>query len=323
MKADVVIVGCGLAGLVAGIEARSQGGSALILDKLPPPERWNAVTMLPGGVGNDTWRSGGGGLARFAGDTLVEHLVDGPGELQSGKDPVDVLLDRHMRLGWDSVDTALLRTYCSRVFNDCCWLRDEVKMPYDDTGRTVKGLGIGLFRTLHDVAKARGVQFSFDTCAERLLTDDDGRICGIGAKRGNETFDVDAGAVILATGGFQGDRDLLQQHAGATIAHDVHMVGSPENTGDGHRMAGAVGAQLRHMSVVHIRTTDFFFGQGPSRYLMHIYPMGLYFNRNFERFVDEGVADSDTIANAIAFQPGSVAGLVFDEKARAKYPNEF
>ena len=129
--------------------------------------------------------------------------------------------------------------------------------------------------------------------------------------------------MVLATGGFQGDRALLREHAGTVIADDVAMVGSPENTGDGHRMAQALGAQLRHLGVVHIRTTDFFFGQGPSRYLLHIYPMGIYFNKRFERFVDEGVADSDTIANAIALQPGSVATLVFDDKARQRHAQEF
>ena len=49
MKVDLVIVGAGLGGLVAGIEARQQGATALVLEKLPPPEEWNAVTQLPGG----------------------------------------------------------------------------------------------------------------------------------------------------------------------------------------------------------------------------------------------------------------------------------
>ena len=229
-----------------------------------------------------------------------------------------MLLARHQRLGWDSVDTALLRSYCQRIFDDCCWLRDELKMPYDATGRTVKGLGIGLFKTLYQRAIERGVQFSFETSAQSLVTDSAGRITGLRATRGGAPLEIETPAVVLATGGFQGDRALLREHAGTVIADDVAMVGSPENTGDGHRMAQALGAQLRHLGVVHIRTTDFFFGQGPSRYLLHIYPMGIYFNKRFERFVDEGVADSDTIANAIALQPGSVATLVFDDKARQR-----
>lgn len=344
MKADIVILGAGLAGLVAAIEARAQGADALVLDRLPPPEQWNAVSLLPGGIGNDTFRSGGGGLARFAGDALVEHLLEGPGELGAGRDPIDILIERHMRLGWGEVDTTLLRTYCSRVFDDCCWLRDELKMPYDASGRTVKGLGIGLFRRLYEAALERGVRVQFHTRARGLLTDAAGKVCGVRAigtggaatgyannNPGGDTaagnaageYEIECAAVILATGGFQGSRELLMAHVGPTLAQDIAMVGSPDNTGDGLLMAQSLGAKTRHLSVCHIRTTDIYFGQGPSRYLMHIYPMGIYFNRRFERFVDEGVADSDTVANAIAFQPGSSASLVFDDKARAKYAKEY
>jgi succinate dehydrogenase/fumarate reductase flavoprotein subunit len=324
MKTKVVVVGAGLAGLVAAIEARAGGADALVIDRLPPPSKWNAVTQLPGGIGNDTWRSGGGGLARFAGDVLVEHLLDGPGELESGRDPVDVLIDRHRRLGWDEIDEELLRTYCSRVFDDCCWLRDEIRMPYDATGRTVAGMGIGLSKRLFDAAEERGVQMRFQIRARRLLTRADGSVRGIAVtdEEGREE-EIEAGAVVLACGGFQGSREMLMQHVGKTLTQDIAMVGNPENTGDGIEMALQLGAKTRHLSVVHIRTTDIYFGNGPSRFLLHTYPMGIYFNANYERFIDEGVADSDTIANAIAFQPGASAGLLFDDKARAKYPNEY
>lgn len=328
MKSDVLVLGAGLAGLVAAIEARAHGADALVIDRLPPPGQWNAVTQLPGGIGNDTFRSGGGGLARFAGDALVEHLLDGPGEPNAGRDPIDILIERHVRLGWGEVDTTLLRTYCERVFEDCCWLRDELKMPYDENGRTVKGLGIGLSRRLFAAAEERGVRMKFHTRASGLITGANGGARGVRAtvtgKAGElETLDIEAGAVVLATGGFQGSRELLMKHVGATLTQEVTMVGSPENTGDGMLMAQALGAATRHLGVCHIRTTDIYFGQGPSRYLLHIYPMGIYFNRRFERFIDEGVADSDTIANAIALQPGASAGLVFDDKARARYAKEY
>jgi succinate dehydrogenase/fumarate reductase flavoprotein subunit len=110
---------------------------------------------------------------------------------------------------------------------------------------------------------------------------------------------------------------------GPEIAQRIQTVGSPDNTGDGHLMAQAVGAQMRNLNVCHVRTTDIYFGQGPSRHMLHIYRMGVYFNERFERFVDEGVSDSDTIANSIARQPGSQAGLVFDETARSMYPAEY
>lgn len=39
--------------------------------------------------------------------------------------------------------------------------------------------------------------------------------------------------------------------------------------------------------------------------------------------MDEGAADSDTIANATACQPGHAAALIFDDKARKEYPEEY
>ena len=323
LTTDIAIIGAGLAGLVAAIEARAHGAEALVVDKLPDPECWNAVTQLPGAVGNDTWRSLGGGLARFASDALVEHLPGGQDELAAGRDPVDVLIDRHMERSWGEADSVLMRTYCHRIFDDCCWLRDDIGLPYDRTGRVVAGLGIGLFKWLHKTAIERGVRMLFGTRAESLVIDGSGAVTGLRASRNDETFLINAGGVILATGGFEGNREMLMKYAGRVLSEDVIMVGSPDNTGDGHRMALEAGAQIRHLEVCHIRTTDLYFGQGPSRYLLHIYPMGIYFNRNFERFIDEGVADSDTIANAIALQPGSSAGLIFDDKARQRYPEEY
>jgi succinate dehydrogenase/fumarate reductase flavoprotein subunit len=323
LKADVAIVGAGLAGLVAAIEARAQCADVLVLDKLSSPESWNAVTQLPGGIGNDTWRSGGGGLARFANDVLVQHLAGGSGELGAGRDPVEILFDRHKERGWGEVSEALLRTYCNRIFADCCWLRDEVGLPYDARGRSVKDLGIGLFKWLHKTAIERGVQIMFSTRAQSLLIDRHGAVVGLCVSRNGAAVEIETGDVILTTGGFQGSRDMLLQHARRMVSNDIPIVGSPDNTGDGHRMAIEAGAVMRHTDVFHIRTTDVYFGPGPSRYLSHIYPMGIYFNRDFERFVDEGVADSDTIANAIALQPGSAATLVFDDKARRSHPDEY
>ncbi len=236
---------------------------------------------------------------------------------------MDILTERHVECGWGEVDAALLRTYCTRVFDDCCWLRDEVGLPYDAMGRTVEGLAIGLLKWLHKTTAERGVWMMFLSPTQSLLIDSSGAVTGLRASRDGESFLIEAGGVILATGGFQGNRHMLMEHAGQRLGQDVVMVGSPDNTGNGHLMALEAGAAMRHLKTCHIRTTDVFFGNGPSRYLMHIYPMGIYFNRNFERFIDEGVADSDTIANAIALQPGSSAGLIFDDKARGLHPEEY
>jgi tricarballylate dehydrogenase len=162
----------------------------------------------------------------------------------------------------------------------------------------------------------------FQTKGLRLLLER-GAVRGARARKEQGEFDFRARAVILATGSFQGNQEMMIKYVGPEIAYLPLLIGSPHNTGDGLEMAMEAGAQLVNLTVCHIRTTDKFLSVGPSRHLMNIYPMGLYINQNCQRFVDEGTADSDTIANAIAYQPGAEAALIFDEKARAQYPDEF
>jgi len=116
---------------------------------------------------------------------------------------------------------------------------------------------------------------------------------------------------------------MMLKYVGPDITYLPLMTGSADNTGDGHMMAAELGAQLINLSVCHIRTTDRLLGTGPSRHLANLYHLGIYLNRYCQRFIDEGIADSDTIANAIVYQPGNEAALIFDDKARAKYPEEF
>ena len=76
MRADVIIVGAGLAGLVAAIEARAHQASVLLVEKLPPPEQWNVVVSSTAPVSSPA------SAIRFRGARWVEC---GPGTLRTLK----------------------------------------------------------------------------------------------------------------------------------------------------------------------------------------------------------------------------------------------
>ena len=196
-----------------------------------------------------------------------------------------------------------------------------MSLPYE--GRFVKGSGPGLWSFLYGVAKGRGVNILFETKAVKLLSDDIGVITGVRARTAEEVIDFRANTVVVATGGFEGNQEMMIKYVGPEITYGTVLTGCPTNTGDGHLMALAAGAQLINMNVCHIRTTDKFWDIGPTRELRHIYHTGIFINRDCKRFVDEGAADSDTIANATVCQPGHTAALIFDDKARKKYPEEY
>ena len=303
---DVLILGAGLAGLTAAVEAASWGAKVTVLDKMEPMMGKKIDKLrAPGGRANDTYRAGGGGLHRFS--------------LES---PIDDLLSRHQESGWGRVESELLRAYLERVDKDCRWLRDDLKMPYQNKGYQVLGKGPAICPFFYNICEQRGVRLVFETKAVKLLAEGPK---AIGARVRNKDGECDfkAGAVILATGSFTGNQEMMLKYVGPDITYLPLITGSTYNTGDGHIMAAELGAQLNNLTVCHIRTTDKLLGDGPSRHLRNLYHLGIYLNSNCRRFVDEGVADSDTIANAIVYQPGNEAALIFDDKARALYPEEY
>ncbi len=303
-KQDILVLGAGLAGLAAAAEAASRGARVTVLEKLGPMSGHRREEIYESGEPfNDTSRAGGGGLNRFA-----------------LREPVDQILKRHVERGWERVDAELIRTYLERVDKDCRWLRDDLKLPFD--GERVKGRGSALCPFFYKICEQRGVRLLFHHKALKLLVEG-ATVTGVRIRRDKQDIDFRAKAVIIATGSFQGNEEMMTKYVGPEITYLKLYTGSRYNTGDGILMAQEIGAQLLNLTVCHIRTTDKFFGEGPSRFMTHIYPEGIYLNQNCQRFIDEGVADSDTIANAIVYQPGSNAALVFDEKARAKYPSEY
>lgn len=296
-KQDVVIIGAGIAGLVAAIEGAVTGTKVTVLDKLGPMEGL-------GRVGNETNRAGGSALARSSLETSIEEQ-----------------LSRHVKRGWGRIDPELIRTYLERVVESCKWLGDDVGLPFE--GSQVKGRGPAICPFLYQVVERRGVSIQFKTKALKLLTNESGMVTGVRTRSVNGLTDFEARAVVLATGGFEGNQEMMLKYVGPEITYGTVLTGCPTNTGDGHLMASEIGAQLINLSTCHLRTTDKFFGVGPSRPLRDIYPRGIYINKDCNRFLDEGTADSDTIANAIVYQPENKAALIFDEKVRAMYPEQY
>ncbi len=309
-RQDVLILGAGLAGLTAAVEAASHGAKVAVLDKMEPMiGRKIRKLYAPGGRANDTYRAGGGGLNRFS--------LEGP---------IDELLQRHQGRGAGRVDTVLLRAYFERIDKDCRWLRDDLHMPYHDKkgvhrGR-VLGKGPAICSFFYKLCEERGVRLFFRTKALKLLTAGP-KVIGVRARNKDGEFDWSAMTIVLATGSFTGNHEMMLKYVGPDIAYLPLITGSTHNTGDGLIMAAELGARLDNLTVCHIRTTDKLLGEGPSRGLLNLYHAGVYVNRNGERFLDEGVSDSDTIGNAIACQPGHEAALIFDDKARAMYREEY
>jgi len=79
-----------MAGLTAAIESAAKGADVTVLDKLKEDLVYSGVrSTSPYGSGNETSRSGGGGLDRFSEELPAEDLVK-----------------RHTSKGWNRIEPA-------------------------------------------------------------------------------------------------------------------------------------------------------------------------------------------------------------------------
>jgi len=150
-----------------------------------------------------------------------------------------------------------------------------------------RGGGPILARELLQAAKKRGVRFLYDCTAKSLLAEN-GRITGLKVARNNAEEILSADAVILASGGFQANGEMMRQHFGPR-AEQMRLIspGTLFNSGDGIRMAIELGAtgtgdwNGMHAEPVDARSKN-------SAPVVLVYPYGVVVDRNGRRFFDEG-----------------------------------
>jgi tricarballylate dehydrogenase len=194
------------------------------------------------------------------------------------------------------------------------------------------GGGPGLVQSLFDGAAKAGVRLVYQARARELILDS-GRVAGVRATlRGGEVLDVEAGAVVLASGGFESNAEMRTRYLGP--GWDLAKVrGTRHNMGDGIRMALDAGAEpFGNWSGCHAvgwdmnapPYGDLAVGDG---FQKHSYPFGIMVNAAGERFLDEG-ADFRNYTYAkygreILAQPGQFAWQIFDAKVTHLLRDEY
>jgi tricarballylate dehydrogenase len=180
------------------------------------------------------------------------------------------------------------------------------------------GGGRAIVERLGTAAKAAGVTIRFESAATRLILSS-GKISGIELRSGNGTTFSEADALVLATGGFQGDAAMMQQHFGPCAATlKLISPGTRFDTGDGIRMAQEQGAQTSgDWNGMHIEPVDPR-SDHPAPVVL-VYPYGIVVDQDGHRFFDEGgglVHETwETFARDVHFsRRGSVAYAILDSR---------
>jgi len=279
----VVIAGGGLAGLTAALRATELGARVTLLEK----------GDLPGG--SFVYSSG-----------YVWSYVDLP----------------TYRREAPGGDVTLQRLILKRLESCLTWLEDEGgALLTRETGNPLTfGARFDPERTVSALVgrvEASGGEVLTDTAFDSLLDDGSGRVTGVLARSSKGKKEHDADAVILASGGFAGDPELVGRYI---IGGPGRMLvrAHPRSTGGGFRAA-------RRMGALASAGLDEFYGRNlpappaefpPERFVEVSQLYGRYavaINADGERYTDEGADWSETaLTRATAHQPGLCAWYVLD-----------
>ena len=297
---DVVVLGAGMAGHVAALAAAEAGASVLLLEKGPSYGGTSALS--------------GGGMV-FAGTDL---------QAAAGvEDDAEALRDEIWRVGRRRSDPEIVDVYVRHQLETYEWLRDRgLEFFYDPAPhvRRVHAVTPGpALDLLHgQVDEHPSITYRAETRAERLVRAESGAVAGVVVHdhSGRPTVGAARG-VVLTTGGFARDDELLTTFAPQWLG--AARMGGEHNTGDGLRMAMALGAGLVDMAEIeasfgasirhypdlspHPETTE--------RLLFPNLAGAIMVNLEARRFTDESV-NYKILASLCAAQTKGVAIQVFD-----------
>jgi tricarballylate dehydrogenase len=181
------------------------------------------------------------------------------------------------------------------------------------------GGGRAIIDRLADAAGKSGVKLRYESPAIRLRMGEGG-VSGVEVRSsGWEVTVLDADAVILASGGFQGDGTMMRKHFGPA-ADTLKLIspGTRFDTGDGIRMAMDQGASISgDWNGMHIEPIDP--RSQHSAPVVLVYPYGIVVDQDGRRFFDEGrglVHESwEAFARDIHFaRPNSIAYAILDSR---------
>jgi tricarballylate dehydrogenase len=310
MEYDLVVIGCGAAGLAAAVAYADATG---------PDAR---IAVLERAA-----REGRGGATRWtsswfritANRQLDPCFIETMDRISGGRADLEYcrVLAREVPATFDFLDRHAVP-----------WIYFEQPFANRNTGG---GLGMparGGVTLVDALAGAidglPNAMIHYQTEAVALSTNSDGRVTGVHVRDPAGKRHLEAHAVVIACGGFEGAPDLLRQHIGPRgVELPLIAPTLANNRGDGIRLAQAIGADLAGQF-------DMFHGEPIDRRsskpdaVIYAYPFGILVNRAAQRFFDEGADSFDATFEQLGYEIWAhqqQEAYFIAEKAILSWPN--
>ena len=347
VDADVVVVGAGGAGMTAAITAAAEGKNVVILES-QSMVGGNSVRATGGMNAGKTVYQDENEFGESAGvektlKTAAEKYADNETITALAKtvseqwaayqanptgyfDSVE-LMELDTMIGGKGInDPELVETLCANSADAIDWLDEHgitlhnvssfggasvkrIHRPVNAEGKTVS-VGSYMIPLLQENCEKAGVKMMLDTTATEILTDANGAAVGVKATGASgETVTVNAKAVVLASGGFGANLDMVVKYK--PELKGFMTTNAPGIQGQGIEMAQAIGAATVDMDQIQIHPTV----EANTAALITEGLRGdgaVLINAEGKRFIDE-VGTRDVVSAAEIAQTGSYSWLVVDQ----------
>ena len=307
IETDVIVIAAGASGLAAAVAAAQCGAKVVSFEK-------GATT---GGTGNM-------GMGPFGVESRLQKLKQ-----------VGLTRDEAFRIFMEythwRVDAQLVRAYLDKSATTIAWLESlgvEFVEPATyfpggqltwhlvkpATGHPGPMSSATMMKVLTDRAKELGVKIHLQTPVKKILKSGDPVIGVVAEDRSGEPVEASGKAVIVATGGFGDNLEMIKKYTGFEWGKDLFSFRIPGLVGEGIRMAWEVGAAPTEMTMEMIYGMP---GEWDPRLHETFRQPHLLVNLLGERFLNEAVMPNTTFTgNAIARQKKRSAFLIFDESIK-------
>ncbi|WP_019636307.1 FAD-dependent oxidoreductase [Paenibacillus fonticola] len=300
--ADIVIVGGGGAGMSAAIEAHNSGAKVVLLEKMP---------ML----GGNTARAEGGLNAAGTEYQKAQGIDDSP----------ELHFEDTMKGGKDVNNPDLVKVLTDNAANSVLFLKEngaELSEVGKAGGSSVprihrpeggEAAGNFIVMALKKKLEELKVDVRLQHNVTEIIKDKDDNVTGVkGTDKDGKAFEIEAKAVILATGGFGANLDMVVKYN--SDLEGFATTNAPGAQGDGIELASAVGAKLVDMKEIQIHPTTI-----PGEGVLITEGVrgdgAILVNQEGVRFTNE-LLTRDVVSKNILVQTDKVAYLIFNEELR-------
>lgn len=307
---DIVVVGMGGAGMCAALAAKEAGAEKVVILEKNAMEGGNTIFSSSGMNASETVYQKDQGIEDST-DLFIEETIKG------GKNWNNAALVEQM---CDGSAAAIDWLAAHGLVLDNITTTGGMSVPRCHRPTDGSAVGASYVPTIAAACVEAGIEVVYECRASELLTDESGAVVGVKAEDGTE---YSAKAVILASGGFGSNKDLIKMYR--PDLETFVSTNAASITGDGMVMAQKVGASLIQMSQIQIHPTVYADGSLVAEGIRG--GGGILVNVEGNRFVND-MGTRDVVSAAELEQTDGKIWVIYDQtvydnnKAAANYENK-